>query len=124
MNITSPEYFHTESILNVTEQNCEAICNGAMLDQGIDETSDSCSVSLWEPDPYDWEYEDTNLDHEDYEHNVDFDYWYSTTDFYDWYWDNDLENNDYYDDFYDLYDAYLEERFDFWTTLMADDKVC
>ena len=99
MNIYSPGYFHTESILDVAEQNCEAICNGAMLDQGIDETSNSCSASLWEPDPYDWEYEDPNLDHEDY----------------DW--------HDYNDHYYDHYDDFHEERFDFWTTLMADNKV-
>ena len=105
MNITSPEYFHTESILNVTEQNCEAICNGVMLDQGIDEYSDSCSASLWEPDPYDWEYEDPNLDHENYDHYEDYDHY------------------DYYDDYYDHYDDNHEDRFDFWTTLMADDKV-
>ena len=120
MNIDSPEYFHTESILDVAEQNCEAICNGAMLDQGIDEYSNSCSASRWEPDPYDWEYEDPNLDHEDYDHYEDFDY----EDFFDWYYNNDWDNNDYYDDYYDLYDLYQEERFDFWITLMADDKVC
>ena len=107
MNIDSPESFHTESILDLTEQNCEAICNGAMLDQGIDETSDSCSASLWEPDPYDWEYEDSNLDHEDFDYE----------DFFDW------DDNNYYDH-YDLHDRYQEESFDFWTTLMTDDKVC
>ena len=110
-DIDSPEYFHTESILDVTEQNCEAICNGAMLDQGIDEYSNSCSASLWEPDPYDWEYEDSNLDHEDFDYE----------DYIDWfYYNNDWGNNDDYD----LYDLYQEERFDFWITLMADDKVC
>ena len=119
MNIHSSEYFHTESIIDLNEQNCEAICNGVMLDQGIDEYSDSCSASLWEPDPYDWEYEDTNLDHEDYNHYEDFDY----SDFNDWYW-NDWYNNDSYGHDYDLFEVYLEDRFDFWTTLMADNKVC
>ena len=105
MNIHSSEYFHTESIIDLNEQSCEAICNGAMLDQGIDEYSDSCSASLWEPDPYDWEYEDPNLDHENYDHYEDYDHY------------------DYYDDYYDHYDDNHEDRFDFWTTLMADDKV-
>ena len=112
MNIDSPESFHTESILDLTEQNCEAICNGAMLDQGIDETSDSCSASLWEPDPYDWEYEDLNLDHEDYDHYEDDDH----SDYDDDY--------DYYDNYTDHNDDDHKERFDFWTTIMADDKVC
>ena len=117
MNIDTPEYFHTESIFDLNEQNCEAICNGVMLDQGIDEYSNSCSASLWEPDPYDWEYEDPNLDHEDYDHNFD-DY-----DFNYWYW-NDWNNNDYYDHEYDIFEVYLEQKIVFWTTLMADDKVC
>ena len=81
------------------------MCNGAMLDQGIDEYFDSCDASLWEPKPFDWENEDHNLaDYEDF----------SLDDYYDYYW--------YYDNYFGWY--YDSTEFDFWTKLMADDKVC
>ena len=79
------------------------MCNGAMLDQGIDEYFNSCDASLWESKPFDSEYEDHNLDdHYDY-----------FSDYYDYYWY-----------FVDPSWYYVDTEFDFWTKLMADDKVC
>ena len=108
MTLDSTNDFYTELNLNPTKLNCDAICDGAMWDKDIDEYVDSCNAGLWEDDDHDW-------DGDDYD---SYDYYYDGDHDDDHGDDHDSDDDDHH------WDDHHEEIFDFWTTLMADDKVC